>query len=115
MTDKYKRFGGFTSVNWDQSSSYKIDEKAFIFSLNNHEIYYAKNPNSKSAIYCHSSYCPTFGNGHDFNLVGGCRSNNSSYDNTGSYHYDTQGKIYRLAGEYNIKVNDYEVYQLEFD
>ena len=83
--------------------------------MNNHEIYYAKNPNSKSAIYCHSSYCPTFGNGHDFNLVGGCRSNNSSYDNTGSYHYDTQGKRYRLAGEYNIKVNDYEVYQLEFD
>ena len=113
ITDKNRKFGGFTSVGWDQSSSYKIDTKAFIFSFDNSEIYFPKNVNSQSAIYCHSSYGPTFGNGHDFYISNQCKSNTSSYDNT-PYHYNTQGKKNVLSIEYNFKVLDYEVYQLIF-
>ena len=112
-TDKNRKFGGYTSVNWDQSNQYKVDIYSFIFSLDNFEIYYPKNPNNQSAIYCNSSYCATFGTGHDFYISNNCRGNNNSYDNSNS-HYDTQYKKYALACEYNFKVLDYEVYQLEY-
>lgn len=114
ISENHRRFGGFTTIKWDQSSSYKVDTCSFIFSLDNSEIYYPKNPNNQSAIYCNSSYGPTFGNGHDFNISNQCKSNTSSYDNTGNYHYDTKGKKFALAGEYNYKVLDYEVFQIEF-
>lgn len=114
ITDKNRRFGGFASTAWDQSGNYKTDTQSFIFSFDNQEVYYPKNINSQSAIYCNSSYCPAFGNGYDFYIASGCTSNNSSSDNTSSYHYNTQGRKNVLAMESNFKVLDYEVFQLEF-
>jgi hypothetical protein len=32
-TTRGKIFGGFTTANWDQSNSYKLDPYAFIFSV----------------------------------------------------------------------------------
>ena len=109
ITDKNRRFGGFTTVKWDQSSSYKTDSQAFIFSLDNSEIYYAKNSNPQYAIYCDPNFGPIFGSGHDFYI----QNKSTGYENSGSY-YDTKGKKYCLSGENNFKVLDYEVFQIEF-
>lgn len=111
-TIKNKRFGGFTVCSWNSNSSYYSDRYAFIFSLDNKENYYINNYSGENAIYCNSSYGPTFGSGHDFYISNGCKSNSSSYDNT-QYTYFTKNKKYALAGEYNFTVNDYEVFQLE--
>ena len=110
-----RRFGGFTTVAWDQSSSYKTDNKAFIFSLDDKICYYQKNNNNgNNAIYCESSYGPAFGGGHDFYLCNSCKSNNSSYDNTPNT-YDTNGRKWTLNLSNNFSVSCYEVFELSFE
>ena len=42
--DSYNRLGGCTSINWDCSDKFKIDDKAFIFSLTRKKIIRAKSP-----------------------------------------------------------------------
>ena len=116
LTDKNRRFGGFTSILWNSTDNYKADPQAFIFSLDNHEIYYPKDKKNGNAIYCHSNYGSTFGNGFDFYISNQCRSKSDSNDNTSiDSTYYTKGRKYALALEYNFKVIDYEVYQLEFN
>ena len=105
-----RRFGGFSDAQWDQSGSHKTGSNGFLFSLDNNEIYY--NKDNRYNIYCHSSYGPTFGTGHDFYICDSCNSSNSSYDNSGN-SYETNGKQYALAGSNNFLVRDYEVFQLE--
>lgn len=67
-------FGGYTSVSWDSTGSYKLDPTAFLFRL------YFKGSNSPkkypttdgtNAIYGHASYGPIFGGGHDINSFNG--------------------------------------------
>ena len=111
-TIKNKRFGGFTVCSWNSNSSYYSDRYAFIFSLDNKENYYINNYSGENAIYCNSSYGPTFGSGHDFYISNGCKSNSNSYDGTQSAYF-TKNKQYALAGESSFTVNDYEVFQLE--
>ena len=107
-----KRFGGFANNAWDQRGTYISGSNGFIFSFDDKSIYY--NKNSSYEIYCHSSYGPTFGGGHDFYICDNCNSSNSSYDNSGD-SYNTNGKKCAMAGTYRFLVKDYEVYQLEFE
>ena len=111
-TTTNKRFGGFTVFSWNSNGTYYSDRYAFIFSLDNKENYYINDCSGKNAIYCHSSYGPTFGSGHDFYISNGCKSNSDSYDNTESTYF-SKNKKNALAGEYNFTVNDYEVFQLD--
>ena len=104
-----KRFGGFTSLHWSYASNnYANDSKAFVFSLDNRECY--KYNNNGNAIYCHSSYGPTFGGGHDFYLCNGCLTKNESYTSQNSYNYN--GKNYALNGSQYFTPEVYEVYQV---
>jgi len=116
LTDKNRRFGGFTSILWNSTNSCKADPQAFIFYLDNHEIYYPKDKKNENGIYCASNYGPTFGEGFDFCISNQCRSNSNSYDNTShEYSYNTKGRKNVLEPEKKFKVIDYEVYQLEFN
>ena len=106
-----RRFGGFTDIQWEQSSgSHKSGSNGFLFSLDNNEIYY--NKNNQYNIYCNSSYGPCFGAASDLCISDSCNSNNCS-DGSGSNYYETNGKQYALAGSHNFLVRDYEVFQLE--
>jgi hypothetical protein len=64
-------FGGFTTVDWESSSSgkYKSDPNAFLFSLTNSDQRPCKiridGNQVLYAIYCHEGWGPVFGNGHD--------------------------------------------------
>ncbi len=113
-TTTNKRFGGFTVLSWNSNGTYYSDRYAFIFSLDNKENYYINNYTGENEIYCHSSYGPTFGNGHDFYISNGSKSNSDSSDGT-QYTYFTKNKKNALAGEKNFTVNDYEVFQLEIN
>jgi len=104
-----KRFGGFTSLHWSYASNnYANDSKAFVFSLDNRECY--KYNNNGNAIYCHSSYGPTFGGGHDLYLCDGCLTQNGSYTSQSAYNYN--GQEYALNGTQNFMPEVYEVYQV---
>ena len=93
-------FGGFTEKAWDSSCHYVEDPKAFIFSLVNKENkpFKIMCTNGVDAIYCHSSYGPTFGNPHDI-----CISNYQMYT-------EKAGSI--LAGSYNFLTLEVEVYSV---
>ena len=106
-----RRFGGFTEAKWDKSNGYKSGEHGFIFSLDNKEIYYNKKNNYD--IYCYSDKGPAFGGGHDLFIDDNCNKDNESYDNS-DHSYNT-GKKYALAGTKYFYVEDYEVYQLDFE
>jgi len=112
-------FGGFSPLSWDQSGAFKNDKNAFIFSFLN-----ASNKpckinctNPTNSIYCHSSYGPTFGGGHDIYIANNSNQNSTSYSNlchsyalTGYTNATTQADSF-LAGAYNFQVTEIEVFQ----
>ena len=112
-TTKGKRFGGFTRIAWHQNGSYSNDRYAFIFSFNNKENYYIYNYDGENAIYGDSSYGPTFGDGYDFCISNGCKSNKDSSNGMSSYYHTCLKSP--LSGEYNFMVEDYEVFQLDLN
>ena len=116
-TTKNKIFGGFTTIPWDKSSSYKSDTSAFTFSVDLCSKYPVNPANAGSAIYCGSGYGPTFGGGHFFNICTNSNTSNSSYMNAAHPTYPNtplaaNGKSALLDGEYNFLVADMEVYKV---
>jgi hypothetical protein len=112
-------FGGYTSSNWDQSTSYKFDSDSFIFSLKNSQNLPMKldKISGKESIYCDYNYGPTFGSGHDFYIYDKSNVSTSNYSNLGlsykpplNYGYGTTQAQQFLAGSYSFKVNEIEVY-----
>jgi hypothetical protein len=112
-------FGGFTSIAWDSSNSYKPDNsgKSFLFSLKNprkiepHKFVYMS---GKNAIGCYSSYCPLFGSNCDICLCDNCNTSTSNYTHLGgSYVNDTgiDGKLV-FTGEYNFTVKEIEIFTI---
>ena len=107
------KFGGYTSIPWDQTGKYKSDELAFIFSLDKKKKYTIKNNETKYAIYGYS-YRFAFGSGFDFSVYDHCTKKNDNYCNT-PYSYNTNQKSELTGGQYNYVVDDLEVYHVEFE
>ena len=106
-------FGGYTEVAWSSSNAYRSDPNSFIYLLQSKrgdkpEKWTCKN--TSYSVYHHSSYGPTFG-GYDFYLCNNCNTTNSSYANLG-HSYNAPRDNNKLAGSYNFKVLDYEVFQI---
>jgi len=108
-------FGGYTEQTWNHIANYKKDEKAFLFSLTHNEKYPVALPDN--AISC-SNDRTAFGGGHDIYICD--NSNTQACSGTGFPHsykcskFTTQteeSKAY-LAGSYNFKVEEIEVYQI---
>jgi hypothetical protein len=111
-------FGGFTSITWDCSSGFKSDPNAFLFSLTNRDSQPCKirqKRNKNYSIYCQSSYGPTFGGGKDIYVCSYANAEEACYSKLGnSYQHPqpNQGQSY-LAGSYEFKLSEIEVYQKE--
>ena len=111
-------FGGYTEQSWSGSQQYKTDLSAFIFSLINKQNKPLKMKCSKCqhAIYCHNSYGPIFGDGHDFVISDNSNTNTNSPSSLGGsyshpdYAYGSNEAKSFLAGSYNFKVSEIEVY-----
>jgi len=115
-------FGGYTPRSWNQTGSYEYDATAFLFSLVNAQKKPLKfDQNTVYGQYSQlgsASYGPTFGGGHDFMICNNSNTTNSSYSNFGySYTITSTGYVYGntqaqsfLAGSYNFKTLDVEVY-----
>jgi len=111
-------FGGFTGKAWNSASRYVEDSKAFIFSLVNKENnpFKAMCTNGAFAIYCYSTYGPTFGDGYDINIVSGSNANKTSYSYFGcsyehsDYQKGTEKAKSLLAGSYKFRTLEVEVF-----
>ncbi len=72
--------------------------------------------NTAYAIYCHSSYGPMFGGGHDILITSGSNANQTSYSNFGShykhadYQFQTEKANSILAGSHNFQTLEIEVF-----
>ena len=115
LSDEKKCFGGFTQAEWDINNSYKFDENAFLFSINNREIYPILNRYKKMAINCYDDlYTSVFGN--DIYICDCFFSNNGNITQEGFYDY-SNSKVkgdYKLTGKKYFSVSELEVYEIVF-
>jgi len=109
-----KIFGGYSDITWDSQENYKASTKCFLFSLTEKAKYPIKN--QLYAITGASLYGPTFGGGYDFVLADCCHKNTKSYSKLGySYDYSGADGFQILAGAERFEVEEYEVYQVQFE
>ena len=117
-------FGGYCPLPWSTNGSYQYDKDSFIFSLKNSKNKFFKFPSTttygQSSIYCCSGYGPTFGGGHDIYIYDRSNTNTSNYSNLGhsykppnNFTYGTTQANSYLAGSYNFKVSEIEVFMKE--
>ena len=116
-------FGGFTSVEWNSSSGFKSDPNAFIFSLTNKDNRPLKikvDPNEdEQAIFGNYDFGPSFGGGHDIHVANKANKTMASYSNLGKsykhpqYAYRSNEAETFLAGSYQFRLDEIEVYQKE--
>lgn len=115
LTDEKKCFGGFSRAEWNNNNKYKSDDTAFIFSINNREIYPILNEYKKMAINCYDDiYTSVFGN--DIYICDCFFSNNGNITQEGFYDY-SHSKIkgdYKLTGKKYFSVSELEVYEIIF-
>ena len=115
LTDEKKCFGGFSRAEWNNNNKYKSDDTAFIFSINNREIYPILSEYKKMAINCYDDiYTSVFGN--DIYICDCFFSNNGNITQEGFYDY-SNSKIkgdYKLTGKKYFSVSELEVYEIIF-
>ncbi|XP_031570032.1 uncharacterized protein LOC116304430 [Actinia tenebrosa] len=114
-------FGGYTDINWHSSGSYSKSVNSFIFSFKNKydfEPFKLKVKNIDNAIYGNGGYGPTFGGGHDIYIANNAGGNTNSYSNLGhsyvwfkGYKYSSSDTQAILAGSYNFKPDEVEVFR----
>ena len=115
ITDEKRRFGGFTQAEWDNSNKTKYDNKAFLFSLDNYEIYPILDKYKNKAINCREDfYAPIFG--EDLFLFDGFFSSqlNKTNEKYYNYSYSEINEDYKLSGQEYFTVTEMEVYEVIF-
>ena len=108
ITDDDKRkFGGFTTKEWDKSNKYKYDDKAFLFSLDKYR---------NKAINCRENfYAPIFGN--DLFIFDGFFTSKLNKTEEKYFDYSNSKMVkeeYKLSGQKYFTVTEMEVYKVNF-
>ncbi len=111
-------FGGYADQPWNSHNSYVSSYEAFLFSLKCHASSVPTKMKLRSgqnshAMYCHSSYGPLFGSGHDLQVNGGqysMKNGSSSLGNT--YELPSASNNTFLAGNRSFQITEVEVFQL---
>ena len=114
LTDEKKCFGGFTCSGFE-INKYKYDPFAFLFSLDNKEIYPILAKYEKMATNCYEDNFPVIF-GSDIYLGDCFFSNENNIAQEGYYDY-TKSKIkgdYKINGKKFFCVNELEVYKFDF-
>ena len=112
-TDNGLRFGGYTTQTWNKDEECKQDDEAFLFSINLRKKYEIQK-GVECAIYCGGEYGPTFGEGFDLCLCNNFMGVNGNYSNFPK-SYGKGSSVNELTGNNrNFKINDVEVYLVDF-
>ena len=108
QTTKNRRFGGFTSIGYNNYSGSQIDNSAFIFSLDKLKYYNVKQ--GGTAIYSGEGYGPLF-DGDRIVVENKCFTNESWASKKGQYYQTTEH--YELnGGESRYLIKEIEVFQI---
>jgi hypothetical protein len=109
-------FGGFTTISWDSSNSWKNDTQSFLFSVDKQTKYPIVNT-FENAIYCYSSYGPTFGDGFTIHVADNSNSNTTSYVRSGfAYNVPAAangGRSILTDGNPTFQTTEVEVYLVQ--
>jgi len=113
-------FGGFSSIPWSSSGSYKTDCTAFLFSLTNPSKtpFKLKVKSSLNAVCHFTNYGPTFGGGHDLHVSSLSNTNRESYMKFGFYEFPngisgTEGGKFIVGGSDNkFQTVEVEMFQV---
>ena len=115
-----RRFGGFTPIPWKSEDEYKLkldlEEKTFVFSLDNKKIYNLKSRN-EYAVYHKKDSGPCFGGSRDIGIDRNPLIENSLLTKQ-SESFDYKGNSNALSeynGQNKLKILEYEVFQIIFD
>ena len=105
-----KRFGGFTSNNWEstQKEFFKDDKNAFVFSLDNQKIYLYKNEGK--AIRCFKDYGPCFGYGPKIGIYGNPLEQKKLFSYVDNASYDFYYIFSRNNPDYAIDYNSFHIF-----
>ena len=116
-TKKGKRFGGFTSENWNQIGGYgKVDPRAFCFSFDLKKIYNSQ-PN-QLATFCSNEYGPYFkGTNTIFGIYNNFFSQGGWCDyTTFSYSFGKFKSNFEITnGEQKFNIEEVEVFKVYTD
>ena len=107
-TDKGKRFGGYTTCSWAGDCIDKIDEEAFIFSLDKMKTY--DNIPGESSIGCYPKFGPIF-LGYQIRIYDNFFTKGGTTFERG-LNYDTKKDYELTGGERVFNVKEIEVYEV---
>ena len=110
------RFGGYTSVGFNSTSKFTVDNNAFIFSVDKKKIYHIKK--DKNAIFCNKGFGPCFCGTSSFNiyieteniLKGECHTSsakNNSYDINSDFEINNLKENFFIKKLEIFKLNNY--------
>ena len=108
QTTKNRRFGGFTSIGYNNHSGSQIDNSAFIFSLDKLKYYNVKKDGI--AIYCGKQFGPLFDG--DIIVVSNKCFLNESYSTEKGRNYETTEDYELNGGEFTYFIKEIEVFQI---
>ena len=108
-TKKGKKFGGFTTQNWSGNCLQKIDNNAFIFSIDKNKTYDVNK--GEPAVGCYPKFGPVFF-GCQIRIYDNFFRKNSTTCLKG-LNYATTEDFELNGGEQNFTVKDIEVYEVE--
>ena len=105
-------FGGYRRLSFSRyENSYQQDNKAFLFSLTEKEVIRVKH-NSSHAIYDHSNYLPTWGNGHHLSIKNQCLSTNANHSRFNCNTYSRPNSGFFFAEGIQFVCAEVEVFQI---
>jgi hypothetical protein len=107
---KGKRFGGFTSCDWEGNSIDKKDDNAFIFSLDKMTIYDIIP--GEDAIGCYPKFGPVFSGCQIRIFDEAFKKGGTTFEK--GLNYKTL-EDYELTGEQKFEVKEIEVYGIDFE
>ncbi|TNV78940.1 hypothetical protein FGO68_gene17340 [Halteria grandinella] len=104
--------GGYTSQFWNSTSSYKVDPTAWVFNLDQPNIFKVK-PGGNNAIYANNDRGPTFGCGHILYIANTANINTCGYVNqSASYENLENINLFQRQGTTQFQVTEVEVFQV---
>jgi hypothetical protein len=113
-TDNGIRFGGYTTQTWNNNEECKQDDEAFLFSIDLRKKYEIEK-GVECAIYCGGEYGPTFGEGFDLCLCNNFMGVNGSYSNFPKSYGKGSSTNELTQNNKNFRINDVEVYLVDFN
>jgi len=113
-TDNGIRFGGYTTQTWNNNEECKQDDEAFLFSIDLRKKYEIEK-GVECAIYCGGEYGPTFGEGFDLCLCNNFMGVNGSYSNFPKSYGKGCSTNELTQNNKNFRINDVEVYLVDFN